>query len=145
MPQPDHDEPLLPSSSASSEPHEDDGSETGVTRSAVAAALINTLKSVLGTGLLAMPWAFLQLRTHLEMAIILCIILGVWCCYTMVLIHECAVLAWPAARTVGTAPTSTFATFTATRGTCAPTPTKLRPSFCSAGCATCVRLARPPP
>ena len=98
MPQPDHDEPLLPSSSASSEPHEDDGSETGVTRSAVAAALINTLKSVLGTGLLAMPWAFLQLRTHLEMAIILCIILGVWCCYTMVLIHECAVLAWPAAR-----------------------------------------------
>ena len=60
--------------------------------------MVNTLKSVLGTGLLAMPWALLQLRSHLSIAISLCVLLGLWSCYTMALLHDCTVLAWPAAR-----------------------------------------------
>ena len=71
-------------------------------RGALAAALINTLKSVLGTGLLAMPWAFLQLRDHLSTAVVMCGLLGVWSCYTMLLLYKCVVLAWPVTGGYGT-------------------------------------------
>ena len=63
--------------------------------SAVAAAFVNTLKSVLGTGLLAMPWAFHVLRHHVGFAVTLCLVLGAWSCYTMLLLYRCMVLAWP--------------------------------------------------
>ena len=66
-------------------------------RRAIFWAMVNTLKSVLGTGLLAMPWAFLQMSSHLLGAMTLCTLLGVWSCYTMLLLYESAVLAWPAA------------------------------------------------
>ena len=61
------------------------------------AALTNTLKSVFGTGLLAMPWAFAELEKEgmLPHAIMICILLGVWSFYTMYLIYRCAALAWP--------------------------------------------------
>ena len=72
--------------------------ETDSSGSPFYAALLNTLKSVFGTGLLALPWAFLQLQQSnmLSIAIGLATLLGAWSFYTMLLIFKCTVLAWPA-------------------------------------------------
>ena len=45
-----------------------------------------------------MPWAMLQLREHLALALTMCVLLGLWSCYTMVLLYDCVVLAWPEAH-----------------------------------------------
>ena len=47
---------------------------------------------------MAMPWAMLQLREHLALALTMCVLLGLWSCYTMVLLYDCVVLAWPEAH-----------------------------------------------
>lgn len=49
-------------------------------------ALVNMFKAVFGTGLLAMPYACVQVG--LTSALILTGVVGVWCVYTMVLIAE---------------------------------------------------------
>jgi amino acid permease len=86
-------EPLLVTqASASTEGDAPPSSTTAST--AFRVALVNTLKSVVGTGLLAMPWAFVQLQS-MPLAAVLCILIGAWNCYTMSLLHRCIVLAWP--------------------------------------------------
>lgn len=54
-------------------------------------ALVNMFKAVFGTGLLAMPYACVQVG--LTSALILTGVVGVWCVYTMVLIAESVRLA----------------------------------------------------
>ena len=56
-----------------------------------AAALSNQLKSVFGTGLLAMPYA--MLTVGVPVGVLLTIIVGVWAIYTMHLLARCTILA----------------------------------------------------
>ena len=63
-------------------------------------ALVNTCKSVFGTGLLAMPFAFVTLR-DLPFGCALCVLLGMWSCYTMLLIYKSTLLAWPMKSAAG--------------------------------------------
>ena len=59
--------------------------------SAFAPALVITLKSILGTGLLATPHEFASVG--LTAGLVLTTVVGTWSCYTMHLIAQCALLA----------------------------------------------------
>ena len=58
--------------------------------SAFAPALVNTLKSILGTGLLAIPHEFA--RVGVPAGLVLTAVVGTWSCYTMHLIAHCTLL-----------------------------------------------------
>ena len=59
--------------------------------SAFAPALVNTLKSILGTGLLAIPHEFAGVG--ITAGLVLTAVVGTWSCYTMHLIAHCTLLA----------------------------------------------------
>ena len=59
--------------------------------SVFAPALFNTLKSILGTGLLAIPHEFAGVG--ITAGLVLTAVVGTWSCYTMHLIAHCTLLA----------------------------------------------------
>jgi len=76
--------------------------------SAFAPALVNTLKSILGTGLLAIPHEFA--RVGIPAGLVLTAVVGTWSCYTMHLIAHCTLLTTGAGKlpSPGRAPVTTF-------------------------------------
>ena len=76
--------------------------------SAFAPALVNTLKSILGTGLLAIPHEFA--RVGIPAGLVLTAVIGTWSCYTMHLIAHCTLLTTGAGKlpSPGRAPVTTF-------------------------------------
>lgn len=98
----EYSQPLLEPPAAASPKNGNKGAASSsdaagtVFTSAFFSALINSIKSVFGTGLLALPFAFVQLgRDQMATACVVCAVIGAWSAYTMLLIYKCAVLAWP--------------------------------------------------